>query len=131
MNVDNANTVKTAFVCHVNPLKNSKMIKLVSEKCLVECFLNGNKTLGLWDTGSQISILSQKYLNDNFPQLEVKNLEELLGEEIELDLRAANNSSIPYSGYVERELNVCSKDSPGLLVPFLVTKSRFDRPLSG
>ena len=54
-----------------------------------------------------------------------------MGEEIELDLRAANNSSIPYSGYVELEFNVCNKDSPGLSVPFLVTKSRLARPLLG
>ena len=75
--------------------------------------------------------MSQQYLTDNFPQLEVKNLKELLVEENELDLRAANNSSIPYSGYVEIELKVCSKKSPGHLVPFLVTKSMLTRPISG
>ena len=128
VNFDNANTVKTAFVSHITPQKHSKLIKLVGEKCLVECLLNGNKTFVLWDTGSQISILSQQYLTHNFPQLEVKDLKKLLGEEIELDLRAANNSSIPYSGYVELEINVCNKDSPGLSVPFLVTKSRLARP---
>ena len=131
LNVDNTNTVKTAFVSHITPQKHSKMIKLVGEKCLVECLLNGNKTFVLWDTGSQISLLSQQYLTGNFPQLEVKHLEELLGEEIELDLCAANNSSFPYSGYVELEFNVCSKDSSGLSVPFLVTESRLFRPLLG
>ena len=78
---------------------------LIIGVCRYECLLNGNMRFALWGTGSQISISSQQYLTDNFPQLEVKNLEELLGEEVELDLRAANNSSIPYSAYVELEFN--------------------------
>ena len=56
--------------------------------------------------GYQISIMSQQYLTDNFPQLEVKSLEEHLGEEIELELRAANNSFIPYYGNAELELKL-------------------------
>ena len=131
VSVEETKTVKTAFVSHIAPQKHSKIIKLVGEKCLVECLLNDNKEHVLWDSGSQISILSQQYLTDNFPQLEVKTLKELLGEEIELDLRAANNSSIPYSGYVEIEFKVCNKKSPGLLVPFLVTKSMLTRPILG
>ena len=131
VSVEETKTVKTAFVSHITPQKHSKIIKLVGEKCLVECLLNDNKEHVLWDSGSQISILSQQYLTDNFPQLEVKTLKELLGEEIELDLRAANNSSIPYSGYVEIEFKVCNKKSPGLLVPFLVTKSMLTRPILG
>ena len=131
MSVEDTKTVKTAFVSHITPKKHLKIIKLVGEKCLVECLLNENKAHVLWDSGSQISILSQQYLTDNFPQLKVKNLKELLGEEIELDLRAANNSPIPYSGYVEIEFNVCNKKTPGLLVPFLVTKSMLTRPILG
>ena len=109
VSVEDTKTVKTAFVSHITPQKHSKIIKLVGKKCLVECLLNEIKAHVLWDSGSQISILSQQYLTVNFPQLQVKNPKELLGEEIELDLRAANNSSIPYSGYVEIEFKVCHK----------------------
>ena len=59
MSVEDTKTVKTAFVSHITPQKHSKIIKLVGEKCLVECLLNENKEYVLWDSGSQISILSQ------------------------------------------------------------------------
>ena len=41
--VEDTKTVKTAFVSHITSQKHSKIIKLVGEKCLVECLLNENK----------------------------------------------------------------------------------------
>eukprot|EP00794_Sanderia_malayensis_P002035 gene2035-2314_t len=65
--------VKTNFVSHVNPKEYLKITQLVGEKFLADCVLNGNKTQVLWDTGSQISILSQDFLLEQFPSIEVKD----------------------------------------------------------
>ena len=127
-----SNAVKTNFVSHVNPKEYLKITQLVGEKCLVECILNGKKTQVLWDTGSQVSILSQNFLLEEFPNIKVKELKELLGIETDLDLRAANNSHIPYLGYVELKFELLNGTKfSSLTVPFLVTTEMLPRTIVG
>ena len=127
-----SNELKTNFVSHVNPKKYVKITQLVGEKCLIGCVLNGKKTQVLWDTCSQISILSQEFLLEQFPAIEVKDLKQLLGVETDLDIRTANNSPVPYLGYVELKFELPSGTTfSGLTVPFLVTNEKlsgFGRP---
>ena len=127
-----SNELKTNFVSHVNPKEYLKITQLVGEKCLVECVLNGKKTQVLWDTGSQISILSQEFLLEQFPAIEVKDLKELLGVETDLDIRAANKSRVPYLGYVELKFELLSGTNfSSLAVPFLVTNEKLPRTIVG
>ena len=64
--------------------------------CNVNCFLNGRITRALWDTGAQVSILSEQFLMKTFPDLKVKDISELI--EAELSLTAANGETILYKG---------------------------------
>ena len=58
--------------------------------------LNGVKQEALWDTGAQVSILSEAFLKGQLGGESVRPIAELINEK--LDLTAANGSSIPYTG---------------------------------
>ena len=77
--------------------------------------------------------MSRDCLSQNFPHLEDKDLgTEPLGTEQKLDLRAANNSVIPYAGFVEVQFSLLSEDvSSNLTVPFLVTDAQLTTPIIG
>ena len=68
---------------------------------MINCKLNGKEASVLWDTGSQISIVASAFLKQHFPYLQLGKLEEIIGPNTNLELRAANNSPIPYNGSVE------------------------------
>eukprot|EP00794_Sanderia_malayensis_P005800 gene5800-6498_t len=80
------------FVCHISPKEQQNISRLVGNKCVIQCNLDGFSTEALWDTGSQVSVLSKQYLDDNFPNLQVAPLRQLLECDIELDVRAANGT---------------------------------------
>ena len=60
--------------------------KLVGKKCRVLCSLSGVTVEALWDTGAQVSIVSKSWLGENLTSLELRKIDELLGEGVELDL---------------------------------------------
>jgi hypothetical protein len=55
----------------------------------------------LWNTGAQASVIPEHTRLDKFPNLKVRNIVELLGVNSDLNLKAANGTSIPYKGWVE------------------------------
>ena len=63
--------------------------------------LNGVSVEALWDTGAQGSIVSKHWLEENLPSLNLRNIEELLGEETGLNLIGANGGPILFKGWVE------------------------------
>ena len=99
---------------------------------MINCKLNGKETIALWDTGSQISIISSDFLKRHFPCMQSQSLEEILGTSLEL--RAVNNSPIPYSGFVELGFELIapheSDNSLRLNVPFLILDCTGQFPLS-
>ena len=120
------------FVCHISPREQQNISRLVGNKCIIQCNLNGLSTEALWDTGSQVSVLSKQYLHDNFPNLQVAPLRQLLECDIELDVRAANGTPVPYIGYVELEFNLANNMVEcGCKVPFLVSNSVIANPIVG
>ena len=101
--------------------------------CSVDCKLNGKETIVLWDTGSQISLVSSEFLKVNFPNLKVKSLNEILEIDSSLELRAANDIPLPYHGFVELDYELIDDiNGPSILkVPFLVSDSNFAKPIIG
>lgn len=95
------------------------------------CKIDGIETKALWDTGSQVSILPQVWLNRHFPGRQLKNLGDLLSEE--LTLKAANGTSIGYVGWVEVGFCFVNGNSEDCLkVPVLVTEEPgLETPLIG
>ena len=104
------------------------MVGLVAKRCTVKGEINGQMVKVLWDTGTQVSIISDEFVRRNFPDVAFKDISELL--DIELNLTAANGSKVPYIGWVELNFRLrSSKDE--LAVPFLVTEQSLDSPLIG
>ena len=62
------------------------------------------------------------------PDVPIRNISELV--DIELNLTAANGTTIPYKGWVELKFRLPSPESE-LLVPFLVTEEILETPLVG
>ena len=88
------------FRSHLTPTEHQKVAKLTGEKCEFNCLLDGIDTKALLDSGAQVSVLSKSFLAEQFPNIEVRSVKELLGDQ-NLDLLAVNNLSVPYGGFVE------------------------------
>ena len=86
------------FTSHLTPKKQITVAKLEGKKCMVWCFFNGVPVEALWDTGAQVSIVSKSWLSKNLSSSKLRDTEELLGEEAELNLRAANGGIITFIG---------------------------------
>jgi len=46
---------------HLSAHRRSKLVNLVGEKCVVNCLLNGVLAQAVWDTGSQVTMISEKW----------------------------------------------------------------------
>ncbi len=68
------------YIAHLSPRDHAKLIKLVGRKCTVSCLLNGKAVKCLWDTGAQVSILSEAALKDISPKEQVQELSVLIDE---------------------------------------------------
>jgi hypothetical protein len=105
---------------HLHQRKYAKLISLIGKQCLIKCWLNGIETLALWDTGAQVSILPNTWLDKHLPNVTVQEISELLSEP--LVLNAANGGQIPYRGWVDldfKHVEQCDRNS--ISVPILVT----------
>ena len=122
------------FSSHITAKQRGKIARLVGNKCKVKCSLDQEEFEVLWDTGAQVSLISQEMLDERLPCLEVKNISDLLDPSDNLDLLAANGTSIPYKGWTEIDLNIEShnENSPlQIRVPFSITTEHLDYPIVG
>jgi hypothetical protein len=112
---------KHVFPSHIAPARQAQVARLVGNKCSLRCRFNDKAITALWDTGAQVSIISEEFLNNHFPTASVREMAELLGANGKVNLQAANGSSIPYSGWVEMKVQLEGKDNKEIVVPFLIT----------
>lgn len=120
------------YVSHLSPRDYSKVVSLVGKRCLVHCRLNGQRIHSLWDTGAQVSLISKKMLDEQQPDLPIRNIESLFEDGTELDVKTANGSCMPYEGFVVVEFKLeTSSVGQTILVPMLVTKETLDYPIIG
>ena len=63
------------------------------------------KTTALWDTGAQVSIVSIDWISENLPDAKVQGVQDLLGIN-KLDLKDANGTALPYSGWTEIDFSL-------------------------
>ena len=80
--------METVFVSLLTPDQHQKVARLLGKGCTVFCKMNGKTVEALWDTGAQVSITSKDWLENNFPDLQVKSIQCLLDCGPELDLSA-------------------------------------------
>ena len=120
-----SNVNKGSYVSHLTPKQHRSVANLVESKCMVSGLIGGAQVKLLWDTGSEVSIVSQDWVEANLPDHEIKNISEILEEGRELTLKAANGTDIPYIGYIEASFELKDSACP-ITVSFLVTEEKFD-----
>ena len=114
------------FITHLNSKEHQKVAALVGNKCVMTCKIAKRKFKALWDSGAQVSLLSLRWLQKNFPGMELKKLSTLLEQSLQLE--GVGGRIIPYTGYVELEVEIGNYK---VLVPFLVTDENIIRPIVG
>ena len=113
----------------LSPKTKSKLVKLVGEKCIVDCHLNNISVNALWDTGAQVCLISSSFIQSHLPNAEIRPVNELLTHG--LVLTSASNDDIPFKGWTELEFRL-GKGVSVLNVPFLISDSpSLVRPIIG
>ena len=62
--------------------QHATVVGLVGKRCTVKGEINGQQVDVLWDTGAQVSLISEQLVRGNFPGITVKNISELLNSEL-------------------------------------------------
>ena len=107
-------------------LKNS-LVKLVGEKPMLKCNLNGKKCEALWDTGAMVSMGDREWITETDPDCEILTVEQFL-EGDNLHLYAANNTKVDIEGIAMVKFGLGPVEIP---VPFLITKEKLESPIIG
>ena len=86
---------------------------------------SGKGSGGLWDTGSQVCVVSRKWQQTHLPLEVLRNIEELLG--------AMNGTDIPFDCWIEVRFKLAGDDTTAdeLTVPVLVGHKRQEYPIIG
>ena len=117
---------KCDFVSHLNSEQQKHLVQLVGRRCVVSCGIGGKRSRSLWDSGSQVSLVSFRWLKQNIGDVEIRDISELL--DAELQIEGVDGNVLPYMGYVILEFQM---GTATLFVPFLVTKENLSQPLIG
>ena len=83
------------------------------------------------DTGAQVSLISEDWLQENLPDIEVQDVKYLLDQPDQLHVRWGNSQEIPFRGWVDLEFQVPDIQETVIRVPFWVTKQKVDYPIIG
>ena len=116
---------------HITPRQQERIAKLVRKKCSVQCYLDDKPLEVLWDTGAQVSIVSESFLKSQLSSVQTRDIEQLLSSKGSISLQAANGTDIPYCGWVEIGVRLTNKKEAEIRVPFLVTKEDIKQPIIG
>lgn len=104
---------------------------LIGKKSLLKCLIGGYPTTVLFDSGSQVSIIDQQWMDTHILTHMLRPLSELLEEE--LGVYAVTGHAVPYTGWVELTVNLAGNEDPNLTIqaPFLVSPLPLPQPLLG
>ncbi|KAK2564655.1 hypothetical protein P5673_012136 [Acropora cervicornis] len=109
------------------------LTKLVGQRCMVKCMIQGKEVEALWDTGSQVRVVSRKWQQTHLPLEVLRNVEELLGAGEKLNLEAMNGTNIPFDDWIEVRSKLAGDDTTAdeLTVPVLVGQKEQEYPIIG
>ena len=119
------------YASHITARQQERIVKLVGRKCVVDCYLDDKLTEALWDTGAQVSIVSEDFLESQLPTVQRRDIKQLLGTEGSVSVQAANGTDIPYGGWVEIGFRLTNENETEIRVPFLVTKENIEQRIIG
>ena len=125
--------LNTMFPCHLTPRQQAGLTKLVGQRCIVKCIIQGKQVEALWDTGSQVCVVSRKWQQTHLPLEVLRNVDELLRVGEELNLEAMNGTDIPFDGWIEVRFKLAGDNTTAdeLTVPFLVGQQDQEYPITG
>ena len=94
---------------------------------------SGKEVEALWDTGSQVCVVSRKWQQTHLPLEVLRNVDELLRVGEELNLEAMNGTDIPFDGWIEVRFKLAGDNTTAdeLTVPFLVGQQDQEYPIIG
>lgn len=110
------------------------MAPMIGRKYLIDCYIQCEMTRALWDSGSKVRIIDEKWLRQNLPNVKLRDIGEILETDSTLDVTAANGESMPYIGWVEVTFRLVSDGPPAVevVVPTLVMSgAALIRPIIG
>ena len=105
----------------------TKMLRLVGAKPMLQCLLDEKSFKVFWHTGSMVRMVSRRWLAKHFPDKTIIDVTEFLGQK--LSVMAANKTVINFDGVVI--LNFSLGDGEGFLVPVLVSSGEMSEPIVG
>ena len=111
----------------ITPKTKAKLVKLVGEKCTLNLYLEKVKTNVLWDTGAQVSLVSEEWVQSNQLSDQINPIQEIF--EQPLVIKSASGDTLDYVGCID--LEVMPEGGSPIHVPFLVTEVQLDRPIIG
>ena len=106
-----------------------KLIRLVGQRPVVNIFLEKKGVNGLWDTGAMVSVINDLFLGENFPDVEIRSIEEFVGKR-EFNVTVANQGALNIKGIAILKFGV-SEDEELFEIPFLVTGDRLANTIIG
>lgn len=127
----NKNETPKATVGNREPI-----VKLIGNKAITKCLLNGLTVTALVDTGAQVSLIDRAWRSKYIPDVSVRPISELMeimNYEKVPKILAVNGECLPFDGWVILTVNLPDNDDPELSmnVPFLVSSVPLDTPLIG
>lgn len=91
---------KAVSVSLISPKQRAQLLSLVGKKYIINCLLDGVNTKALWDTGSQMCLINEKWRQQQIPHAIVSDLAEIVDPE-RFNAHAVNQTPILLSGWVE------------------------------
>ena len=122
---------ENVYASQITPRQQERIAKLVGRKCSVQCYLNDKPFELLWDTGAQLSILSEGFLKSELSCIQIQDIEQLVGSNASISLQAVNGTDSPYSGWAEIGVRLSNENEAEIRVSFLVTKEVIEQPMIG
>ena len=121
-------SIFTAFASHPQAACKSekdqerRQAKLVGRRMEVSCLIQNAQFTALWDTGAQVSLISESWLRRNLlpEEYEIRPVSELIDKELRVE---GVGSTIPYLGYALLPFQLGQVDrGKAVVVPFLVSE---------
>ncbi|KAI4875326.1 hypothetical protein NFI96_030093, partial [Prochilodus magdalenae] len=106
--------------------------QLIGKRCMVSCAINGAPIQMLLDSGAQVTIVEKEWIAKALPRLKIMPLDALFTDH-PLKVSAANGTGVPFEGWAEVDLQVCSESQGhvAIRVPILIGQSSVNCALLG
>ena len=103
---------------------------MIGRRIEVGCSIQGTHTSCLWDTGSQLSLVSKDWLKSNLQNYTIQPVMDMISHP--LTIEGVGNRPVPYAGVaaLELKLGLGGSEEP-VMVPFLVCEVEIRKPIIG